>query len=584
MKVISAALASLGAALFVIPIHAQVQAKEQERPIPRLVQKDGHFALFVDDAPFLILGIEDLTMGEWPTRPNVWPALEYMNVNTVEVPVYWQDFEPQPGQYDYSVIDRLLTEARQHHVHLVPLWFGTYKNGHPHYMPDWMKLDPDRYFHAQDRDGQAVDSPSPFATASLEADKKAFAALMQHLKEVDPQRTVIMVQVENETGNWNSVRDYSPAAQKYFEAPVPPEILKAMDVQTVSASPDWQEAFGPNADEYFNAWAVARYVGQVAAAGKAVYPLPMDANCALRDPLHPGPPGDPGAHGSYESGGPTDNVIPIWKAAAPAIDVLGPDNYQNDPAAYLRVLELYHRADNPLYLPETGCSDCARFFFTGLGFQTIGFSPAADTTQPYLLGAQAGIAAEQAGDPGAWDGYKPVDEFLTSWGMNFRLIGPMQREVARLNFEGKLQAAAEEAGNNFQVLHLGSWNAEVTWGAFGHNPHAAAGNAKPAGRALVAQLGDSEFLVTGYDFRIDFRPAGTEQQRKTEHIVIGTQETPSALIDGKWQHRQFLRIQQVIYEDGAFKPVRTWSGLGGESNGLFFGETPVVLHVSLTTY
>ena len=584
MKVISAALAALGAALFVIPIHAQVQAKEQERPIPRLVQKDGHFALFVDDAPFLILGIEDLTMGEWPTRPNVWPALEYMNVNTVEVPVYWQDFEPQPGQYDYSVIDRLLTEARQHHVHLVPLWFGTYKNGHPHYMPDWMKLDPDRYFHAQDRDGQAVDSPSPFATASLEADKKAFAALMQHLKEVDLQRTVIMVQVENETGNWNSVRDYSPAAQKYFEAPVPPEILKAMDVQTVSASPDWQEAFGPNADEYFNAWAVARYVGQVAAAGKAVYTLPMDANCALRDPLHPGPPGDPGAHGSYESGGPTDNVIPIWKAAAPAIDVLGPDNYQNDPAAYLRVLELYHRADNPLYLPETGCSDCARFFFTGLGLQTIGFSPAADTTQPYLLGAQAGIAAEQAGDPGAWDGYKPVDEFLTSWGMNFRLIGPMQREIARLNFEGKLQAAAEEPGNNFQVLHLGSWNAEVTWGAFGHNPHAAAGNAKPAGRALVAQLGDSEFLVTGYDFRIDFRPAGTEQQRKTEHIVIGTQETPSALIDGKWQHRQFLRIQQVIYEDGAFKPVRTWSGLGGESNGLFFGETPVVLHVSLTTY
>ena len=107
-------------------------------------------------------------------------------------------------------------------------------------MPEWMLLDPARYFHAVDRNGQAVDSPSPFATASLDADKKAFAAVMGHLKEADPQRTVIMVQVENETGNWNSVRDFSPAAQKVFEAPVPPEILKAMHVKTASSSPNWQ--------------------------------------------------------------------------------------------------------------------------------------------------------------------------------------------------------------------------------------------------------------------------------------------------------------------------------------------------------
>jgi hypothetical protein len=580
MKMTSAVLAALAATLVIGTPHAQVA----ESPIPRLMQKDGRFALFVDDAPFLIMGIEDLTMGEWPTRPGVWSALEYMNVNTVEIPVYWQDFEPQPGQYDYAVIDRLLTEARQHHVRLVPLWFGTYKNGHPHYMPDWMKLAPDRYFHALDRNGQAVDSPSPFAIASLEADKKAFAALMRHLKEVDPQRTVIMVQVENETGNWNSVRDYSPAAQKFFDAPVPPEVLSAMGVKTTSSSPSWQEAFGPNADEYFNAWAVARYVGQVAAAGKAVYPLPMDANDALRDPFNPGPPGLPGAPGAYESGGPSDNVLPIWKAAAPAIDVLGPDDYQNDPAAYLKVLELYHRVDNPLYLPETACSDCAQFFFTGLGLQTIGFSPAADTTQPSLLGAQAGIAAQQAGDKDAWESSKPVDGFLTAWGMNFRLIGPMQREIARLNFEGKLQAAAEGQGSATEILHFGSWNAEVTWGGFRHNPHSPPKNPKPTGRILVAQLGDNQFLLTGYDCRIDFRPAGTEQQRKSQHIVVGTQETPSALIDGKWLHRQFLRIEQGTYENGVFKHIRTWGGLGGETNGLFFGEEPVVLRVSLTTY
>jgi hypothetical protein len=507
-----------------------------------------------------------------------------MHVNTVEIPVYWQDFEPQPGKYDYAVIDRLLAAARQHDVRLVPLWFGTYKNGHPHYMPDWMKLDPARYPHALDRNGQAVDSPSPFAAASLEADKRAFAALLGHLKEADPQRTVIMVQVENETGNWNCVRDYSPAAQKYFEAPVPPEVLKTLHVAAASPSPTWEQAFGPNADEYFNAWAVARYVGQVAEAGKAVYPLPMVANAAVRDPLHPGPAGLPGASGSYESGGPTDNVLGIWKAAAPAIDILGPDDYQNNPAAYLKVLELYHRGDNPLYLPETGCPGCARFFFTGLGLQSIGFSAATDVTRPSLLGVQAGIQAAQAANSGAWEEYKPIDEFLTSWGMNYRLIGPMQREIARLNFEGKLQAIAEEEGKQRETLSFGNWNAEVAFGTFRGGSNPPGENAKPSGRVLVAQLGDNQFLVTGYFCKIDFRPAGTEQQRKSQRIVPGTDETPSALIDGKWQHRQFLRLEQVTWEDGSFKHVRTWGGRGGETNGLYFGETPVVLRVSLTTY
>jgi hypothetical protein len=117
----------------------------------------------------------------------------------------------------------------------------------------------------------------------------------------------------------------------------------------------------------------------------------------------------------------------------------------------------------------------------------------------------------------------------------------MQREIARLSFEGKLQAVAEEQGRATEILPFENWNAEVTFGTFrgGSNPPGA--NPTPAGRILVAQLGDNQFLVAGYDCRIDFRPAGTEQQRKSKLVVPGTDETPSALIDGKWQHRQFLR-------------------------------------------
>jgi hypothetical protein len=425
-----------------------------------------------------------------------------------------------------------------------------------------------------DRDGQAADSPSPFATASLDADKSAFAALMRRLKETDPQRTVIMVQVENEAGSWNTVRDFSPAAQKLFDAPAPPEILTAMRVKTASPSPSWQQAFGPNADEYFNAWSIARYLGQVAAAGKAVYPLPMYANVALRDPFHPGPPGRPGAPGAYESGGPTDNVLDIWKAAAPAIDILAPDDYQADDAAYLKVLELYHRDDNALFLPETGCPGCDRFFFSALGLQAIGVSPFG---MDYSRGADFYRWTLHAEDT------KP-EEFLAPWAMNYRLVGPMQREIARLNFEGKLQAVAEERGKTTQILPFGNWDAIVSYGSprWGGGPPV--GNPKPVGRVLVAQLKDNQFLVAGYFCRVDFRPAVSEQQRKSQEIVEGTQQNPSALIDGQWQHRQFLRVEEGTYENGVFKLLRIVNG--GETDwGLdFFDKDPMVLRVSLAAY
>jgi hypothetical protein len=550
-------LAAVVAACAVVPIQAQVK----ERPIPRIVEKDGRYALFVDDAPYLMLGAQVHNSSSWPAElPKVWPAMQYLHVNTVEMPVYWEQFEPRPGVYDTALIDTLLAEARQHQVHLVILWFGTWKNGSQHYMPEWMKLDTVKYPHVIGKNGDAVDSPSPFAAASLEADKKAFGAFMRHLKTADPERTVIMVQVENESGTWGSLRDYSPAANKLFEAPVPPEVLSAMQVKGASPAPNWQEAFGPEAEVNFHAWAVAKYVGQVAAAGKDVYPLPMYANAALRDPLKPGAPG------TYESGGPTDNVLNIWKSEAPALDVLAPDNYTNDPAAYLKVLDLYHRSDNPLLVPETGGPNNPRFFFPALGLQAIGFSP---------------FGLDYTRERAPADPSHPREEALTPWAMNYTLIGPMMRDVARFNFEGKLQAVAEEQGTATQILPFGSWNAVVSYGASNRGP--AAGNPKPEGRALIAQLKDNQFLVTGYFCRVDFRPAGTEEQRKSQNIVAGTGQNPSALIDGKWQHRQFLRVEEGTYENGAFKFLRIWNG-DETDYGLSFGAEPIVLRVSLATY
>jgi hypothetical protein len=99
----------------------------------------------------------------------------------------------------------------------------------------------------------------------------------------------------------------------------------------------------------------------------------------------------------------------------------------------------------------------------------------------------------------------------------------------------------------------------------------------------VAQLKDNQFLVAGFSCRVDFRPAGTEQQRKSGQIVEGTGQNPSAQIEGKWQHRQFLKVEEGTYVNGAFKFQRIWNG--DETDwGVSFGAEPLVLRVSLATY
>ena len=540
-----------------------LQAQVKEHPVPRLVENDGRYALLVDGAPFLMLGAQSNNSSDWPaTLPKVWPAIEYLHANTLEAPIYWEQFEPKQGQFDYSQMDTILAQAREHHVHLVLLWFGTWKNGSQHYMPEWMKLEPERYSHVINKSGELVDSPSPFSASSLEADKRAFTAFMRHLKDADPERTVLMVQVENETGTWGALRDYSPEANKLFDGPVPAEVLKAMDKATATPGANWEQVFGPEAEVNFHAWAIARYVGQVAAAGKAVYPLPLYVNVALRDPLTPGAPG------TYESGGPTDNVLFIWKAEATAIDILAPDIYLTNTEAYLKVLDLYHRPDNALFIPETlGSVHEARFLFSALGLQAIGYSPfGLDYTGSHPV------------QPGESDAQ---NAFLEPTAQNYQLIGPMMRDVARLNFEGKLQATAEVEGKPTQTLHFGNWDAVVSYGIDESGP--AKGNHDPIGRALVAQLTNNQFLVTGYNCRVDFRPAGTGQQRKSGNIVAGTGQAPSALIDGKWQHRQFLRVEEGAYENGAFKFLRI---LNGDQTdwGLNFSSDPEVLRVSVATY
>jgi hypothetical protein len=506
---------------------------------PKIIAKEGRHALLVDGKPFLILGGQAHNSSGWPGMlPPLWLALERLHANTLEVPLYWEQIERQTGKFDFSLIDTLLVQSRYHKVHLILLWFATWKNGSNHYMPEWMKMDAVQFPNITGQNGKPVDSPSPNIEATVEADRRAFTAVMRYLKKEDPQHTVIMVQVENEPGSWGGVRDYSAAAQKLFEGPVPaellkPELLKALMVPVVSEG-SWQKVFGDRADEYFQAWSVARFIGQVAAAGKAEYPLPMYVNAALRDPFS-----NPTAK-TYESGGPTDNVIPIWKVAAPAIDLLAPDIYLSGSEKVLKVIDLYDRPDNPLFVPEAALSpDRAKYLYTVIAHGGLGFSP-------------FGIDDNGRGATEA-----EIAERLAPFATEYAMAAPMMRELAKWGFEGKIKAVVEQENQAEQTIDLGAWQAVVSFGV--GRGDALRINTQPTGKAMIVQLNENRFILIGTLCRISFHPVGNNSGKA-------------------WQ---YLKVEEGRYENGAFKSLRILNGDETDWGGPGFGATPTVLQATL---
>src|SRR5206468_3525882 len=155
-----------------------------------------------------------------------WADFRRLHMNTVVVPAYWELIEPEEGRFDWTSVDGLLADARGDGQHLVLLWFGSWKNSMSSYVPGWVKRDQARFPRTRKADGSGSEILDPLAPANLEADSRAFRALMSHLRQVDGDRhTVIMVQIENEVGMLPTARDQSPAADAAFAAPVPRPLI-----------------------------------------------------------------------------------------------------------------------------------------------------------------------------------------------------------------------------------------------------------------------------------------------------------------------------------------------------------------------
>ncbi|HYW43330.1 MAG TPA: DUF5597 domain-containing protein [Bryobacteraceae bacterium] len=357
--------------------------RKASAPLPFLKKTGPVTQLIVDGKPFVMLSgeLHNSSASSTEYMKPIWNKLAALHLNTVIGTVSWELLEPEEGKFDFNLVDYQLQEARRHDMRLVLIWFASWKNANSSYAPLWVKANLERFPRIQTKDGRNQEELTPLGDASLAGDAKAFRALMRHIRQADPQHTVVMMQVENETGMLGDSRDRSPLAEAAWNKPVPaelmnyllenrqhllPELGKVWEAGGFKSSGTWPEVFGsdPHSAEIFMAWYVGRYVGKVAEAGKSELALPMYANAWLvqRDDQLPG---------GYPSGGPVSRVLDVWRAAAPRIDLLAPDIYLPD---FKGVCASYTRSGNPLFIPEARASAANLFWAVGQ-HAALGYSP-----------------------------------------------------------------------------------------------------------------------------------------------------------------------------------------------------------------
>lgn len=513
-----------GAAMWLMSCADRVEVS----PLPRLESRGEAVQLLVDEEPFLILGGElwnsTASSPAYMEREGLWDRLQLAGLNTVLTPVYWELIEPREGCFDFSTLDYAIGEARRRDMRLILLWFGSWKNSMSCYAPGWMKQQfGEKYPLVKTKEGRTLEILSPFSEVNMEQDKRAFTAMMEHLKRFDTDRTVIMVQVENEIGMLQSARDYSEAANAAYRSSVPQEVIDYLQRQGANCRPrlyeawvgqgspiagDWETMFGTGIDteEFFMAYHFAKYVEPIAKAGKEVYPLPMYVNAALNSRGRKA--------GEYPSAGPLSHLWDLWHIAAPTIDFLAPDIY--DPL-FPEWIAQYDLPANPLFVPEIQHEprreNGARVFYAVGRHKALGFSPyAIDDATPER------------------EGYALKEAYTI-----LRSLMPLVMEAQR---EGRIHGVWFDRNHTEQRLTIGDvpllcrHDLTLGWSAEASDPAQWSETA-----ALVIELGEGEFLVAGTGVVMTLQP------RVSDGTIVGIE-----------------RIDELDYRDEQLPALRRLNG------------------------
>ncbi len=492
--------------------------------LPHLERRGQATQLIVDGKPWLILGAElrgtaASTLGN---MEPIWPNLNRLNLNTVLLALGWDWIEPSEGHFDFSLVDGLIAKARAHNLRIVFLWFGTWKNGISSFAPAWVKSDEQRFPRARLSNGRTVEIISPFSTNALHADTRAYSALMQHLRDTDTEHTVLMMQIENEVGLNGDSRDRTAPGEAAFRGQVPRELLDYLARHRSSLSPalgqrwvergaktsgTWAEVFGDDAvgDDIFMAWHYARYLDQVSAAGKAIYPIPTFTNTALAEPwdkrVKPA-----------SAGGPQSYLLDVWKAGAASIDFSGPDVYSPN---FAELIAAFDRPDNAVFPPESAgdVHGVANAFYAIGAHRSLGYSPFGIDDTAWLINFRP-----DKGAPGTDDVQN------TSLAQAYAVLQNLAPTILARQADGGIAGAWLNKSRPHEEITLGNYVIEVDLRRSTRDQSFLA----DLGYALIMADGPNGYLVAGADVQLTFRPRSGDSTAGLADAELGH------FADGKW--------------------------------------------------
>lgn len=511
-------------------------ASAQVTSVPHLEKRRNITQLVVEGKPFLVLGGElhnSSTSGPAYMRP-IWEQMKRKNLNTVIAPVYWELLEPAEGKFDFSLVDSMIYGARKQNLHLIILWFASWKNGYSTYAPGWVKNDTQRFPRVKNKNGESFVVLSAFSEAAMKADASAFKTLMQHIRQIDEKyQTVIMAQVENEAGLFYDPRDYSQEAVKAYQQGVPADLLQYLEANKGKLQPEldsawkangykttgsWEDVFGKSLltkdewkalsylpEELFTVYHYSKYMGEVAKAGKEAYPIPMYVNAWIKQPHSFWP-------GKYPSGGPTPYTLDIWRHNASAIDFISPDIYVAIPEARYTIQQ-YNRSGNPLFIPE---------FKPGGASASLAF---------WVFGQQDGIGFS----PFGIDETTPENDPITK---SYAALAQVKTLILQHQGKGTMAGVYVDTSANSETFKLNGYDVKVNLdipqsapvggevaglGSSSRRPTSAGG--------IVFATAPDEFLVVGKDFRLTFTPLNPDAQKPKVDVEYSDE---GSFINGKW--------------------------------------------------